>query len=191
MERSVKQDKPAELQPTKRPETYPCQDVHVPLPRCQLEKVNRHQHGMTYRRLFKHIKNTNMPKKLLKMFKLSLQLKLKELKTHSSNFDQVADQSSVQRAKVLTATLTRLKKKNIESTGIKDLTDIFCGSDQAQMESRKLMKSALSQLVLDEVLRNDNIPQDNKYSYLKCLKTMEWRMRASDDNLVARVQSKF
>jgi len=50
---------------------------------------------MTYRRLFKHIKNTNMPKKLLKMFKLSLQLKLKELKTHSSNVDQVADQSSV------------------------------------------------------------------------------------------------
>lgn len=134
-----------------------------------------------------------MPKKLLKMFKNFLKLKLRTAKEEAKVSKKKGTSPSVSNEfmKNLVGTIGKLERKNTENVGIKDLAALFCGEEQVKYDNRKLMKSCLSELIFDEVLRNDNIPLDNKFSYLKCLKTMEWRMRVSDDNLVTRVQSNF
>ena len=132
-----------------------------------------------------------MPKKLLKMFKTSLKVKIRNLKEEAKVSKKSGSSIANDLSKILTSTMNRLERRNSENVGTKDLANFFCGDELSKIENRRLMKSCLSQLVFDEVLKNDNIPADNKFSYLKCLKTMEWRMRVSDDSLVTRVQSKF
>lgn len=134
-----------------------------------------------------------MPKKLLKMFKTALKLKLRNLKEEVklSKRNGSSSAPSNELTKILTSTMNRLDRRNTENVGTKDLANFFCGDESSKIENRRLMKLCLSQLVFEEVLKNDNIPADNKFSYLKCLKTVEWRMRVSDDSLVTRVQSKY
>ena len=92
---------------------------------------------------------------------------------------------------MLTAMLCRVNAKNLEKTNIKDLSQFFCGKEVSKVERRKLMKQYLSQLVFEDILSNDYIDVNNKFSYLRSLKVMEWRMRVSDDSLVTRVQSNY
>lgn len=87
--------------------------------------------------------------------------------------------------------LCRVNAKNLEKTNIKDLSQFFCGKEVSKVEGRKLMKQYLSQLVFEDILSNDYIDVNNKFSYLRSLKVMEWRMRVSDDSLVTRVQSNY
>lgn len=83
----------------------------------------------TYRGLFGLIKYTNMPKKLIKLFKTSLSWKLRILryrhKLENSSSDPPLEVSEQQR--FLRSTLLRVSRKKVEEANIKDLLDLFQG----------------------------------------------------------------
>jgi hypothetical protein len=91
--------------------------------------------------------------------------------------------------RLLSKSNSKLERKSDQNIGTKDLTNCFCGTSDQHTENRRLMKGTLGTCIFDEVLQNDNIPVENKFSYAKCLKTMEWRMRVYDGKLADRVQS--
>jgi hypothetical protein len=132
-----------------------------------------------------------MPKKLLKIFKGSLKEKIRSTKSqiNMTKAQGKPDLQLAERLKIHVKSYAKLDRKGDQNVVTKDLESYFCGTDPQQVENRRLMKETLGLTAFNEVLGNDNIPPENKFSYLLCLKTSEWRMRVSDGSLSGRVQS--
>lgn len=88
----------------------------------------------------------------------------------------------------------RLRRKKTALTGTKDLAE-FYGCDKAGKWDeqnrllRILMKRRLPTLLYDCILNNPKIPLDSVFSYLRCFRIFEFRLRRNNGELATRLQS--